>query len=51
MATLEFVKNLVDISKQTSLEDIQLVTFDEIININPTEYLINYLRERNIKLN
>lgn len=51
IATLEFVKNLVDISKQTPLENIQSVKFEEIININPTEYLIGYLRERNIKLN
>lgn len=48
MATLEFVKNLVDISKQIPLEDIQQVTFEEIIDINPTEYLIEYLRKRGV---
>lgn len=51
IATLEFVKNLVDISKQVPLEDVQSVTFEDIININPTEYLIEYLRRRNIKIN
>lgn len=51
MATLEFVKNLVDISKQTPLDDIQQVTFEEIIDINPTEYLIEYLRKRGLKIN
>lgn len=48
MATLEFVKNLVDISKQIPLDDIQSVTFEEIIDINPTEYLIEYLRKRGV---
>lgn len=48
MATLEFVKNLVDISKQIPLDDIQQVTFEEIIDINPTEYLIEYLRKRGV---
>lgn len=51
IATLEFTKNLVDISKQVPLEDVQSVTFEDIININPTEYLIEYLRRRNIKIN
>lgn len=49
IATLEFVRNLVDVSKKVSLEDIQSVTFENIININETEYLLYYLKERNIK--
>lgn len=49
IATLEFVKNIVDISKRVPLEEIQLVTFEGIINANETEYLMSYLEERNIK--
>lgn len=48
MATLEFVKNIVDVCKKVSLEDIQSITFENIININKTEYLVDYLKFRKI---
>lgn len=48
IATLEFVKNIVDVCKKISLEDIQSVTFENIININETEYLVGYLKDRKI---
>lgn len=48
IATLEFVKNIVDVCKKISLEEIQSVTFEDIININETKYLLDYLKTRKL---
>jgi hypothetical protein len=50
IATLEFISNLVHICKTQPLEEIQMIKFEDIININEVEYLKEYIKERNIKL-
>jgi hypothetical protein len=49
IATIEFVSNLAKICKRTPLEEIQNVTFQDIMDIEPTEYLVGYLNGRNNK--
>lgn len=46
IATMEFISNLVYICKITSLDNIQNIKFKDIINVNETGFLINYLEER-----
>ncbi len=46
IATLEFVSNLVDIAKDTTIDNINSITFDEILNYKETEYLLDYYKER-----
>lgn len=50
IATLEFVRNLVYLCKNKPLEQIQMTTFDEIIHSLESEYLVNYLNERNVSI-
>ncbi|WP_291567100.1 MULTISPECIES: amidoligase family protein [unclassified Clostridium] len=46
IATMEFISNLVYICKVASLDNIQNIKFEDIINIKESEFLINYLKER-----
>ena len=46
IATLEFVSNLVNIAKDTTIDNINSITFDEILNYKETEYLLDYYKER-----
>lgn len=46
IATLEFVGNLVNIAKDTTIDNINTITFDEILNYKETEYLLDYYKER-----
>jgi hypothetical protein len=50
IATLEFIRNLVYLCKNKPLEQIQMVTFEEIIYYLDSEYLIEYIKERGIKI-
>jgi hypothetical protein len=50
IATLEFVRNLIYLCKNKPLEQIQMVTFEEIIYSLGSEYLVNYIKERGIKI-
>lgn len=49
MATLEYVNNLALISKETPLEKIQEVTFKDIVEYKPTQYLLQYCNARKIQ--
>ncbi|HBF8594037.1 TPA: amidoligase family protein [Clostridioides difficile] len=46
IATMEFVHNLAYICKDTSLEDIQNIEFQDILNVYQTEYLLLYFNNR-----
>lgn len=49
MSILEFVDNLVHLTKGiTNITQAQQVTFADIINYKPTEYLVGYCQERGI---
>jgi len=49
MAILEFVDNLVHLTKGiTNITQAQQVTFADIINYKPTDYLVDYCEERGI---
>lgn len=50
IATLEFVRNLVYICKNKPLEMIQQTSFEDIISALHTDYLIDYLKSRGIRL-
>jgi hypothetical protein len=50
IATLEFIRDLVYLCKNKPLEQIQMVTFEEIIYYLDSEYLIEYIKERGIKI-
>lgn len=50
IATLEFIRNLVYLCKNKPLEQIQMVTFEEIIYSLDSEYLVDYIKERGIKV-
>ncbi|MCI9976511.1 amidoligase family protein [Clostridioides difficile] len=46
IATMEFIYNLVYICKDTSLENIQNVEFQDILNVCQSEYLLEYFNSR-----
>ncbi|HCQ5967527.1 TPA: amidoligase family protein [Clostridioides difficile] len=46
IATMEFIYNLAYICKDTSLENIQNVEFQDILNVCQSEYLLEYFNSR-----
>lgn len=50
IATLEFVRNLVYLCKNKPLEQIQITSFEEILFVLDSEYLLTYLNERGVSL-
>lgn len=46
ISTMEFVHNLAYLCKEIQLEDIQNITFKDILDIKPTEYLDRYIQDR-----
>lgn len=49
MATLEYVRNLAYICKATAIDNIDSVSFQDIVNYQPTEYLLQYCKNRKIQ--
>lgn len=49
VSTLEFIRNLAYVCKQTSFEDIKKLSFQDIIQYKSTEYLELYCKNRKIQ--